>query len=64
MVPKWNIKELKRFLVVFFGPNNIFFIDILSNHGFVSMESPKRDPFPSYNFVEQNFLKMITFSQV
>lgn len=42
---------------IFSRLNSIFFIDVLSNPSFVTMETPKRDPFPSYNFVEQNFLK-------
>lgn len=32
-------------------------------HSLVSMETQERDLFPSYNFMGQNFLKMITFSK-
>lgn len=31
--------------------------DIFLIHSVVSMETPKRDPFPSYNFMGQNFPK-------
>lgn len=40
-----------------------WYIDILLIHSLVSMETLERDPFPSYNLMGQNFLKMITFSK-
>lgn len=40
-----------------------WYIDIFLIHSNVSMETLKRDPFSSYNFMGQNFLKTLTFSK-
>lgn len=40
-----------------------WYFDVLLIHSLVSMETLKRDPFPPYNLMGQNFLKMITFSK-